>query len=413
MRFVPFVGLRFLKPRRGKLFLSIITLVAISGITVGVAVLTIVISVLTGFQEDIRDKILGAYSHILVLSFDPTFANYRAVEEKVKAQKGVVAVSPFVYSEAMLTTPDSVSGVILRGVDPKTVGKVTSLADSMVEGSLDALKPPTEMEAGELPAIIIGKELAFIVHAFVGDEVRIVLPFGEETPAGMVPKVWRFRVAGIFDSGMYEFDAKFVFIHLAWAQRMFGLGDAVTGLEVKVDDVMRAREVARALQKELGYPYRVRDWMEMNRNLFSALKLEKLVVFIVLTLIIFVAALNIFSVLYMVVQDKKRSIAILRAMGASARDVLRIFMIQGLIIGLVGAVLGFVLGFGGVWIQHEYGVVKHDPQVYNIEHVPVKIMPLDVFFITVAAIGLSLVATYFPARLAARTDPVEVLRYEG
>ncbi len=182
---------------------------------------------------------------------------------------------------------------------------------------------------------------------------------------------------------------------------------------MKVKDVMKAREVARSLQRRLGYPYRVRDWVEMNRNLFSALKLEKLVVFIVLTLIIFVAALNIFSVLYMVVQDKKRSIAILRAMGSSAKDILKIFMIQGLIIGIIGASVGFVLGFGGVWVQHKYGVVKLDPQVYNIEHVPVKVMPLDVILITIAAVGLSLLATYFPARLAARMDPVEVLRYEG
>jgi len=412
MRFIPFVGLRFLKPRRGKLFLSVITLVAISGIMVGVAVLTIVISVLTGFQEDIREKILGAYSHVLVLSFESTFADYREVAEKVADEPGVAAVSPFVYSEAMLTTRDSVGGIILRGIDPATAGEVTSLEKSMVEGRLDSLKPPSEVKGG-LPGIVIGKELAFILHAFVGDEVRVVLPFGEETPGGIVPRVWRFKVAGLFDSGMYEFDAKFVFVHLAWAQRMFGLGDAVTGLEVRVDEVMKARGVARSLQKKLGYPYRVRDWVEMNRNLFSALKLEKLVVFIILTLIVFVAALNIFSVLYMVVQDKKRGIAILRAMGSSASDILKIFMLQGLVIGLIGALAGFVLGFGGVWVQYKYGVVKLDPQVYNIEHVPVKIMFWDVVFITLAAIGLSLIATYFPARLAAKTDSVEVLRYEG
>lgn len=412
MKFISLVGTRFLKPRRGKLFLSVVTFVAIFGISVGVWALTIVISSLTGFQENLRNKILGAYSHILVLSFDATFKDYEKVVEKIKDEPGVVALTPFVYSEAMLMTQDSVSGVILRGVDPKTVGKVTTLEKSMVEGSLDSLKPPDEI-VGELPSIVIGKELAFIVHAFEGDEVRVVLPFGEETPAGMVPKVWRFRVSGVFDSGMYEFDAKFVYIHLAWAQRIFGLGDAITGLEVKVSDVMQAREVARRMQMKLGYPYRVRDWMEMNRNLFSALKLEKLLVFIVLTIIVFVAALNIFNVLYMVVQDKKRSIAILRAMGASTRDILRVFMIQGLIIGLIGAFLGFVIGFGTVWLQHEYGLVKLDPQVYNIDRVPVKVMPLDILLIALAAVGLTFIATYFPARLAAKTDTVEILRYEG
>lgn len=412
MKFTPFVGIRFLKPRRGKLFLSVVTFVAIFGISVGVWALTIVISSLTGFQENLRNKILGAYSHILVLSFDATFRDYEKVVEKIKDEPGVVAVSPFVYSEAMLTTKDSVSGVILRGVDPKTVGKVTLLEKSMVEGSLDSLKPP-DADVGELPSIVIGKELAFIVHVFVGDEVRVVLPLAEETPVGMVQKVQSFKVSGIFDSGMYEFDAKFVYIHLAWAQRIFGLGDSITGLEVKVSDVMQAREIARRLERKLGYPYRVRDWMEMNRNLFSALKLEKLLVFIVLTIIVFVAALNIFNLLYMVVQDKKRSIAILRAMGASTSDILKVFMIQGLIIGLVGSLLGFVAGFGTVWLQHKYGLVKLDPQVYNIDRVPVKVMPLDMFFIALAAIGLTFIATYFPARLAAKTDAVEVLRYEG
>ncbi len=424
MSFETFVGLRFLKPRRKQLFISIAALISIIGIAVGVASLIVVIAVVTGFQDDLREKILGAYSHILVLSFETLVHNYEEVIEKIERHQGVVAASPFVYSEAMLTSGSDVSGVVLRGIDPARASRVTSLAKSITQGSLYALiDQAAELEsqdqasasaptAASLPGIILGKELAANLRVFLGDSVNLVSPLGEETPMGNVPKIRAYRVAALFDSGMYEFDSKFAFISLKQAQDFFKLGDAVSGIEVRVDDIMKAKAIARAIQAELGFPYRTKDWMEMNRNLFSALKLEKLVMFIILTIIVFVAALNIFSTLYMVVMDKQRSIAMLKTMGASARQVMRIFTIQGLYIGVIGSAAGLALGFALCLLQIKYKLVTLDPRIYYISELPMKLHPADFLIISLAALVLSFLATLAPSRIAARVDPVEVLRYE-
>jgi len=275
--FETFVGFRFLKPKRKQALVSVLTLISVIGVAVGVATLIIVISVISGLQEDLRAKILGAYSHILVLSFNPTITEYGQVMETAGNIEGVTGVSPFVYSEVMLTSGSGVSGAVLRGVDPETVGKVTNLADSMVQGDLADLgknldaadTAPQDMT--RLPFVVLGVHLASSLRVFVGETVNVVSPLGESTPMGQVPRMQKFRVGGIFESGMYEFDAKFAFIHIRAAQRFFRIGDAVSGIEVKVDDVMRAKQIAAVLQSELKYPYRAKDWMEMNKNLLSAL----------------------------------------------------------------------------------------------------------------------------------------------
>jgi len=433
MRFESFVGLRFLRPKRRQVFISIIASISVLGVAVGVATLIVVISVISGFQEDMQQKILGTYSHLLILSFEPRIENYNEVIQKVLRHPEVKAASPFVYSEVMLSTDTAVSGVVLRGVDPATAGKVTSIGSNL-RGcdltKLEGLQPVTnpilpEKAEGEkegrdkglaetkmLPGIILGQELAAELRVFIGEEIGLVSPVGDATPAGMMPKLKKFVVVGLFKSGMYEFDAKFSFIHIKEAQEFFGLGDTATGIELKVDDIWKAREIGQDLDRELGWPFRTKDWIAMNQNLFSAIKLEKLVMFIILILITFVAALNIFSALYMLVMDKQKSIAILKTMGAAPRSVMWIFMSEGLVIGIIGSLLGCILGVGICLLQIRYGIIKLDPKVYYLTTLPMKFKIADFIITGVAALGLSFIATLIPARIASRTDAVQVLRYE-
>lgn len=417
-----FISFRFLKPKRKQLLISVIGLISIVGVAVGVATLIIVISVLTGFQDYMQTKTLEAFSHLLVLSYMPAIDDYETLMDKVKAFDGVEAVSPFIYGEVMLASDSGVGGVVLRGVDPDTVGKVTSLGKSMKLGTLQSINkmsppPVTEQKDEEYdgtlyPGILLGEELAATLHVVLGSEVRVVSPLGESTPMGMVPKMRKFIVTGIFSVGMYEFDAKFGFISIAQAQTFFNMSGRITGLEVRVDNIWNARKISTEINNQLGWPYRTKDWMEMNRNLFSAIKLEKLAMFIILSLIMFVAALNIFSTLYMLVMDKKKSIAILKTMGATNGSIQRLFFYQGIFIGFVGSLAGLCLGVGLCLLQMKYGLVKLDPQVYFISQLPMKFKLMDFVLIALAAFAYSFLATLIPARIAAKFDPVDVIRYE-
>jgi len=420
MGFARFVGFRFLRPKRRQLLLSIISIIALTGVAVGVATLIVVLAVISGFQEDMTQKILGAYSHLLVLSHHGKLQDYQKILGEVEQVPGVLAASPFVYGEVMATTTDQASGMILRGIDPVTAGAVTSVGSSINRGSLEMLKdlhkpmdPVSNQEdAIARPGIILGKELAMSLRVFVGEKIRVINPIGDVGGFGVIPKFTDFVVVGLFKSGLYEFDAKFAFISLVEAQKFFNTEDSVSGIEVKLADIWQSDQISGVIEKKLGWPVYTKDWKAMNSNLFAAIKLEKLVMFIILCIIVFVASLNIFSTLYMVVMDKQKSIAMLSSMGASPRKIMRIFMIQGMFIAVVGALIGAALGVGLCLIQIKYGLVPLDPRVYYIDTLPMKFKMFDFSLIFIASLGLSFVATLIPARIAAKLDPVRVLRYE-
>ena len=403
-----FLGIRYLKAKRKQRFISVITIISVLGVMVGVMALVVVLSVMNGFRSDLMSKILGVNSHILVLNLSGTFGGYRQVAGKVEKMDGVVAITPFVYTQVMLNNSGRVSGAVLRGVDPKSAGRVVSFEEMVKEGSLSSLD---EIENG-VPAMIIGSELAKQLGAGTGSLVTVISPEGKLTPLGRTPNTKKFKVTAIFDSGMYEYDASMVYISLTAAQDFLALGDNVTGLEVKVKEVYQSDVIAKRIQKELGYPYWTKDWKLMNRSLFSALKLEKLTMFVILTMIVLVGALNIISTLVMVVMEKTRDVAILRAMGASAGSIMRIFMFQGILVGVIGTLAGLLSGLGICHLLSRYKFISLPSDVYYISKLPVQVAFSDVAIVAAAAVVISFLATLYPAWYASRLNPVESFRYE-
>jgi lipoprotein-releasing system permease protein len=414
MSYEMFIGLRYLKAKRKQTFVSLITLISIAGVMVGVTALIVVIAVMNGFKEDLRDKILGVTSHVVISRFDGNISKYQEVRAKVEEVSGVNAATPFIYTQVMISSRKAISGAVLRGIEPKTASKVINLPKNLRAGSLEELEAENKPEGmRSTPGIILGNELARNIGASRGEPVTVISPLGRLTPLGRVPRSQTFRVAGIFDSGMYEYDSTIAYVSLWAAQRFLGIGDRVTGIEVRVDDIYEADRVARAIGKALdGYPYWSRDWMRMNKNLFSALKLEKIVMFIILTLIILVAAFNIVGTLIMVVIEKTRDIAILKSMGATRRSIMKIFMIEGAVIGLVGTLLGLLGGYTLCTLLATYKFIELPSDVYYISTLPVQMNPLDVALIALAAIVITLAASVYPAWQASRFDPAEAIRYE-
>lgn len=414
MSYELFIGLRYLKAKRKQTFVSLITLISIAGVMVGVTALIVVIAVMNGFKEDLRDKILGVTSHVVISRFDGNISKYPEVRAKVEEVSGVNAATPFIYTQVMISSRKAISGAVLRGIEPQTASKVINLQKNLRAGSLKELEAENKPEGMRAtPGIILGNELARNIGASRGEPVTVISPLGRLTPLGRVPRSQTFRVAGIFDSGMYEYDSTIAYVSLWAAQRFLGIGDRVTGIEVRVDDIYEADRVARAIGKALdGYPYWSRDWMRMNKNLFSALKLEKIVMFIILTLIIVVAAFNIVGTLTMVVVEKTRDIAILKSMGATRRSIMKIFLIEGAVIGLVGTLLGLLGGYTLCTLLATYKFIELPSDVYYISTLPVKMNPLDVALIALAAIVITLAASVYPAWQASRFDPAEAIRYE-
>jgi lipoprotein-releasing system permease protein len=408
MPFELFLGLRYMKAKRKQAFISVITIISVLGVMVGVMSLVVVLSVMNGFRADLMSKILGVNSHILVLSYTGPFSHYEAETRKVEEVKGVVAATPFIYAQVMVKRAGNVSGAILRGLDPDTAGSVIGINHMIKMGSLSSLKGSQE----GVPPIIVGRELARQLGAYPGDLLTVVSPEGKLTPMGRVPNTRDYRVSAIFDSGMYEYDASMIYVSLAEAQDLLGLGDRVTGIEVRVAHPYESEVTDKAIQARLGYPFWTKDWKMMNRSLFSALKLEKITMFIILTMIVLVGALNIISTLVMVVMEKTREVAILRTMGGSAKSVMTVFMIQGVLVGIIGTLSGLASGLGICYLLAKYRFIKLPADVYYISTLPVKVELGDVFFVGAAAILISFLATLYPSWYASRLNPVEALRYE-
>lgn len=420
MRWEMFVGRRYLRSRR-RYFLSLISLISLAGVTIGVATLNIVLAVMTGMEQELRDKILGFNPHVVVVSYGGALGGTDDALTRIRGVDGVKAAAPFVYGQAMITVGRAVSGVVVRGVDPESVGGVVDVERHLASGSLAALATPHKVtlppeEGGgtvELSGLLVGQELARQLGVAPGDAVSVVSPLGTPGPGGMVPRVKRFVIAGVFDSGMYDYDTTLAYMALPDAQRFFELKDTVSGIEVRVTDVYGARDVARRIETALGgFPYRARDWMEVNRNLFSALKLEKVVYGIVLCLIVVVAAFNILATLTMVVKEKRRDIAILKAMGGANAAIGRIFVLNGTVIGLAGTLIGNILGLAGCWLLANYQFVELPKDVFLVTTLPVRMDPTNFLVVALVSIGICAVAAISPARRAASLVPVEVIRYE-
>ena len=416
MRYELFIGLRYLRARRRETFISLITLISVLGVMIGVMTLNVVMAVMTGFEETLRDRLLGINAHVALVKTGDQLRDYEKLLEQVRQTKGVVAASPSIYGQVMLTSGPRVSGVVVRGVDPDKVNQVVDIERYIREGSLQSLKQqqPLQVQGRTilLPGVIIGTRLANQLGVFLGSPIQVVSPLGSPTAIGVIPKVRRFVVVGIFDSGMSEIDSTLVYMNLKDAQTFFELGDAVTNIEIRVQDVYRAQSVAQDIQRRLGFPYLTEDWSRLWPNLFSALKLEKTVYFLVLLLMVLIGAFNIISTLTMVVMEKRKDIAILQSMGATRESIRRIFLIKGCVIGVVGTLLGVFLGLAICLLIQKYRFIELPKDVFLISTVPVRIYLSNFLLVGFASLFVCLLASIYPARQAAKLDPVEIIRYE-
>jgi lipoprotein-releasing system permease protein len=443
--------------RRKRPATVVMTAISIAGVAVGVWALTVVLSVMSGFEADLKRKILGTNSHAYLMKFSNDFSEWKSVMPKVAAVPGVTGVSPFILNEVILSHGQTVTGAELKGIDPATAGSVSELPRQVIAGELKWVASPQDIpgtvvepradaskqlegpeyqqyledtlkrrqlhpeeEKGKLdpealkalPGICIGKEMSHQIRAWVGDVINVLTPLGEMTPTGPVPRSRPFRVACILYSGMYEYDAKFVYINLSEAQKFFKMGENIVGLELKFSDVDAARAQGRRVVAALGgFPYRAKDWAELNRNLFSALKLEKLAMAIILTFIVLVACFNILSTLIMLVLEKTKEISILKSMGARDASVMKIFVVEGLTIGAIGTVMGLLLGLASCSFIERYGL-QLDPDVYYISNLPVNADVGQFCAVALISIALSYLATLYPATKASRLSPVDGLREE-
>ncbi|MFQ5678000.1 MAG: lipoprotein-releasing ABC transporter permease subunit [Gemmatimonadota bacterium] len=409
-----FLAHRYLSGSRRKGLLSLITLIAIGGVTVGVMALIVVIGVMTGLQKDLREKILGASPHGMVLEVGSAFRMnaWREVLREVEGTPGVTEAAPFIYSEVLLNAGESYSeGAVLRGIAEDSASlSVGGVGSYLVAGRM----PFGPTESGR-PGIVVGQDLARRLGLYEGKLVTVLSAAGESleiTPTGFMPQMRRFEVTGIFSTGLFQYDTKFTYVALHTAQELLGLGDAVTGVEFNVGDPWRADAVAREAEGRLGYPYTVDDWQKQNASLFSALKLEKLAMAVILLLIVLVASFNIVSTLVMVVADKTREIGILRSMGLTSRAIMRVFMYQGMVIGLMGTGIGLILGSVLASLLDRYRFIHLPSDVYFVDSLPVQLEPLDLFLIVLASLLISFVATLYPARQAAELAPVEAIRHD-
>ena len=407
------ISRRHLMAPRRNAFVSFITLLSVAGVMIGVMALIIVIAVMSGFENDIKTRILGVESHIVLFHHAGAIHDYDQVVDRITRSESVEAALPFIVTQVMLRSSSGVTGGVLRGIDPLLASETMRVFEP-IDSLEEKLRPRGEDNAegsGASPGIILGKELAGRLGVGEGDIVYLVLSMGALSPVGHMPAVKRFEVTAIFEAGMHDFDSAFAFVHLKEAQRILHMEETVSGIEIRVKDIYKARDIADAIVAGLGYPFYARDWMTMNQNLFAALKLEKVVMFIILTLIVLVAAFNIASSLIMIVMNKKKEIGILKAMGATRKSIRRIFVLEGMLIGGVGTALGVLLGIIACLLLKRYHFIELSSDVYYITTLPVQLEWLDVSIIAVAALTICYLATIYPASQASKVNPVEAIRY--
>jgi lipoprotein-releasing system permease protein len=450
MRFELFIASRYLRAKRRQAFIGVITGISILGVAAGVASLVIALAINNGFRQDLQDRLLGSTSHVNLLRvMDDGIKDWRPLMNRLSKEPHVVAAAPAIYEQVLISRAPRARGAVLKGMIPSYERKVSDLLNSVRIGSADALEestkhgepglrpssggsetlPHTDAQApgteelpdalsavqarvASMPPIILGKDMAGELGAEVGSVVLVTSPQGELTPFGMVPKYIRFRVAGIFNSGFYDYDSSWAFARLSDSQQLFGLGDLVSVLEFKIDDIYKAGEVGEELEQAAGKGFESRNWMEQNKALFRALRLERLVTFITIGLIVFVAALNILISLTMMVMEKTRDIAVLMSMGTRKSQIRRVFIAQGALIGLIGTAIGLVLGYSLSWTGGHYHLLSLAPEVYSIDYVPFAPRVTDGVLVAGIAIGISLIATVYPSWSAAKILPAEALRYE-
>src|SRR5712692_9196256 len=439
MRFELFVATRYLRAKRRQAFIGVITGISVAGVAAGVASLVVALAINNGFRQDLQNRLLGSTSHVNLLRIQSDgISNWRLLMDRLAKTPHVVATAPAIYEQALISRGPRARGAVLKGMIPAYERKVSDLLDSVKIGSADALNEPSleaskatgegghtpranesqtslegiQKRVAAMPPIVLGKDMAENLGATVGSVVLVSSPQGELTPYGMVPKYLRFRVVGIFNSGFYDYDSSWAFTRLSDAQQLFGEDDVVAVIEFKLDDIYKAGEVARALEQAAGPGFMAANWMEQNKAIFRALRLERVVTFITIGLIVFVAGLNILISLTMMVMEKTKDIAVLMSMGTRKAQVRWMFIAQGVLIGVIGTAVGLVLGYAMAWAGAHYHLISLSPEVYSIDYVPFAPRPMDGLLVALVAIGVSFIATMYPSWSAARILPAEALRYE-
>ncbi len=404
-----FIAKRYLRSKRKAKFVSVITLISVGGVLIGVTALDFILSMMNGFEKEVRSRIIGTTAHVSVFStYEEGIDNYQELIPGIKETKHVVEVAPYIYYKAAIASKTGSDGIVVRGIDPEQEKLVTDLEGNLKVGSLEL-----DRDEDEFSGILLGATLADRLGVELGDNVVLFsLKGGSLTTGWTQPKASKLKLKGIFETGMYEYDASLAYVSLPTAQKLFNLGNRVTGLQVKLDNLYQAGKVAKRLEEKLGYHYYALDWMHMHKNLFSWMALEKYAMFIVLSLIVAVAAFNIISTLIMVVIEKRKDIGILKSMGSTNSSIMKVFMFEGLVVGAVGIILGTFFGYLLCWIQKSFNIISLPPEIYFISSLPVDMRPLDFILVASAAMLLTFLATVYPARRAAQLSPVEAIRYE-